>query len=425
MLMRTNGSGPSDFFGVLDIGTSKTVCLIVARPKAGGVPWRRQSVRLAGIGCAPTHGVKAGVVVDVDGAGHSVREAVTRAEQAAEVAVDAVYVAVTGGGMRSRTFEADIQIEGRSVSPADIDRLLAAGRKYAVRDGRILLHMNPIAYRLDEGDPVSDPIGMTGRVLGAELHAVTADGEPLANLLQAVERSELETVGVVPAPCASGLGSATEEERRQGVVCIDMGAGATTLSMFAGGSLRAVDTLAVGGQHITFDIARGLSASFEDAERIKTRCGTLDAAASHDQGMVACTRAGEEELALHQTSNAKLHGIIATRMANLLAHVAERTARLGAGRLAAKRIVLTGGASQLTGLSDFAERILARPVRIGRPEPAPGMPADCCAPPFSTAVGLVQLALDPTAGVRRPRNGSALGRPTRFERVDQSLLDGA
>ena len=108
MLMRTNGSGPSDFIGVLDIGTSKTVCLIVARPKAGGAPWRRQSVRLVGFGCAPTHGVKAGVVIDVDGAEQGVREAVTRAEQVAEVAVDEVYLAVTGGGMRSRTFEADI-----------------------------------------------------------------------------------------------------------------------------------------------------------------------------------------------------------------------------------------------------------------------------------------------------------------------------
>ena len=287
MLMRTNGSGSSDFFGVLDIGTSKTVCLIVQRPKAGGAPWRRQSVRVVGVGCAPTHGVKAGVVVDVDGAGQGVREAVTRAEQVAQVAVEDVYVAATGGGMRSHSFEADIEIERRVVSAADVDRLLAAGRRHAASDGRTLLHMNPIACRLDGSDPVLDPAGMVGRVLAVQLHAVTADGEPLANLLQAVERADLEVVGVAPAPCASGLASTTEDERRQGVVCIDMGAGTTTLAMFAGGTLRAVDTLAVGGQHITFDIARTLSVPFADAERIKTHCGTLDIAASHDQGMVA------------------------------------------------------------------------------------------------------------------------------------------
>ena len=137
------------------------------------------------------------------------------------------------------------------------------------------------------------------------------------------------------------------------------------------------------------------------------------------------TRAGEEEATLHQISTAKLHAIICTRLANLLAHVAERSQRPGAGRIAARHIVLTGGASQLAGLSEFAERILARPVRIGRPEPAADLPMDCAAPPFATAMGLVQLALDPAAGVRRARNGSAQKRPARLERVGQSLLDGA
>ena len=118
--------------------------------------------------------------------------------------------------------------------------------------------MNPIGYRLDEGDPVSDPIGMTGRVLAADLHAVTADDEPLPTCCRWSSGPSSRPVGVVPAPYASGLASTTEEERRLGVVCIDMGAGATTLSMFAGGSLRAVDTVAVGGQHVTFDIARAL-----------------------------------------------------------------------------------------------------------------------------------------------------------------------
>ena len=170
--------------------------------------------------------------------------------------------------------------------------------------------------------------------------------------------------GVAPAPYASGLASTTEEERRLGIVCIDMGAGATTLSVFAADRLRLVDTVAVGGQHVTFDIARALSTPFDQAERIKTLYGTLDSAASEDQGMVAYTLTGEEEPTLYQTTKARIQGIVRNRVTDLLAHVAERVERSGVGQLAAHGVVLTGGGSQLPGLSKMAEGILARPVRI-------------------------------------------------------------
>ena len=209
--------------------------------------------------------------------------------------------------------------------------------------------------------------------------------------------------GVAPAPYASGLASTTEEERRLGIVCIDMGAGATTLSVFAAGRLRLVDTVAVGGQHVTFDIARALSTPFDQAERIKTLYGTLENAASEDEGMVAYTLAGEEEPTLYQTTKARIQGIVRNRVADLLAHVAERIERSGVGQLAAHGVVLTGGGSQLPGLSRFAEGILARPVRIAHLQPVAGLSPDWCNPVFSTAVGLTQIAFDPSAGIRNER----------------------
>src|SRR5262249_38498594 len=163
---------------------------------------------------------------------------------------------------------------------------------------------------------------MSGRALTADLHAVSADDVPLSNMSSAIERAGPSVAGVAAAPYASGIACTTEEERRLGVMCIDMGAGTTTLSMFAEGRLLAVDTLAVSGQHVTFDLARTLSTPFVEAERIKTLYGTLDAAASEDQGMVAYTLAGEEEPTLYQTTKAQIHGIISTRLADLLAHVA-------------------------------------------------------------------------------------------------------
>ena len=192
----------------------------------------------------------------------------------------------------SRTFAADTRIEGKTIGSAHVERLMAAGRKYAERDGGTLLHINHVGYRLDGAATIANPLGMTGTTLAADLHAITVDDAPLRSLVNVIERAGFIPAGVAPAPYASGLASTTEEERRLGVVCIDMGAGATTLSVFAAGRLRLVDTVAVGGQHVTFDIARALSTPFDQAEQIKTLYGTLENAASEDEGMVAYTLPG-------------------------------------------------------------------------------------------------------------------------------------
>jgi cell division protein FtsA len=350
---------------------------------------------------------------------------VEQAERAAKIATRDMFVAVACGRLRSNTFAADTHIHRRSVEQADIDKLVAAGRAYAARDGRTLLHMNLIGYRLDGSTSVPEARGMAGRTLAADLHTVTADDGPLSNLLQAVERADRPAAGVAPTPYASGLASTTQEERRLGVMCIDLGAGTTALSMFADGKLLAVDTVAVGGQHVTFDIARTLSTPFDEAERIKTLYGTLDGAASQDQGMVAYTLAGEEEPTLYQTTKAHIRGIISTRVADVLGQIAERLARSDVAHAAAQRVVLTGGASQLPGLSEFARPILGRPVRIAHLLPEPGLPPDCCKPAFSAAVGLIQIALDPTAGVRWARGWGALQGPGTRQRIGQRLLNGA
>jgi cell division protein FtsA len=398
---KISGQG-GNIVGLVDIGTSKTVCLIVAMPKPrpNGV-WRRESVRVLGIGRRPSRGLKAGVVIELDAAEQALRGAVTQAEQMAGVTIDEVFLSVTCGRLKSSTFAADTRIEGRIVEGADIERLMSAGRKYAERDGRTLLHMNHIAYRLDGAAGVTDPRGMAAATLAADLHAVTADDAPLRNLLHAVERAYLSVTGVAPAPYASGLAATTEEERRLGTICIDIGAGATTLSIFAEGRLLCVDTVAVGGNHVTFDVARALSTPFAEAERIKRLYGTVESGAADDQATVAYTLTGEEQPSLYQTTKAHIHGIVASRVSDLLGHVVERVERSGVAHFAAHRVVLTGGGSLLPGMSRLAGEILGRPARTAQVRALEGMPPDCCDPALSTVVGLVSVALDPAAGVRQ------------------------
>ena len=277
---------------------------------------------------------------------------------------------------------------------------------------------------LDDAATIANPLGMTGTTLAADLHAITVDDAPLRSLVNVIERAGFIPAGVAPAPYASGLASTTEEERRLGIVCIDMGAGATTLSVFAADRLRLVDTVAVGGQHVTFDIARALSTPFDQAERIKTLYGTVDGAASEDDGMVAYTLTGEEEPVLYQTTKARIQDIVRNRVTDLLAHIAERVERSGVGQLAAHGVVLTGGGSQLPGLSKMAEGILARPVRIARLQPLAGLSPDWCNPVFSTAVGLTQVVFDASAGIHKERGSSESEPPGYLERVGHWLRKG-
>jgi cell division protein FtsA len=414
-----------DAVGVLDIGTSKTVCLIVAaqNTRTAGV-WRREAASVLGFGHRPSRGLKAGVVIELDGAEQAVRAAVTKAEERAGLTIEQVLVAVTGEQLRSTTFEAETRIERDVVRVADTDRLMAAGRKYARRGGQALLHLNHIAYRLDGTSVMPDPFGRPGSLLAADLHAVTVEEAALRNLLQVVERAYLSPAGTVPAPYASGLAATTEEERRLGATCIDLGAGATTVSMFAAGRLLWVGTVAVGGQHVTFDIARALSTPFVEAERIKTTFGTLETAGADDREDAADDDSAERGSPLPAEAAANLSGIIADRISDLLNQVAACIEESGVSHLAAHRIILTGGGSQLPGLPQFAEQVLQRPVRIGRPRPISGLPTPYCAPQFSTAFGLVQTALDPVAGaIRNSGRGDGDGAGY-LRRVGQWLREG-
>ena len=236
----------------------------------------------------------------------------------------------------------------------------------------------------------------------------SSDMASTRNLMLAVERCHLDIEAIVASPYASGLSVLVDDEMELGAAVLDLGGGTTTIGVFRGGHLTHVDGFAVGGNHVTMDIARGLTIRASDAERLKALYGSCLAAASDDRESIAIAQVGEEADYAHHVPKSQLTRIIKPRVEEILELARDRLKASGFGPQAGRRLVLTGGASQLTGLADAARRIVSPQVRIGRPLGVRGLPESAKSPAFASAVGL--LVYPQFAGVEffEPRRRGAM-----------------
>jgi cell division protein FtsA len=382
----------SAILSVLDVGTSKIVCLI-ARLNPGGASQslrgRTHRCRILGIGHQRSRGIKGGAVVDMDAAEEAIRLAVDAAERMAGVEVESVIINATGGRLGSQLFDAKVAIGGRAVSQGDIHRVLEACTARGGRDGRAVLHSLPIGFSIGETRHIEDPRGMIGEELGADMHVLSCDAAAARNLVLAVERCHLSVDALVATPYAAGLSTLADDEAELGAALIDMGAGTTSVSVFSGGNLTYVDGFAVGGNHVTTDIARGLSIRLADAERLKTLYGACIASASDERETISVVQVGEDGEHPAHLPKSNLISIIKPRAEEILELVRDRLKGAGFPAHAGRRLVLTGGASQLTGMPEEAKRIISGQVRMGRPLGVEGLPESAKSPAFSAAVGLL------------------------------------
>ena len=299
-------------------------------------------------------------------------------------------VAVSSGRLTSELYAATINVAGPAVTEHDVARVLTAGSHHSVRPGSVVLHSLPIGYALDGVRGIGEPRGMLGHQFGVDMHAVTGDVAAVRNLMFAVERCHLSVEAMVAAPYVAGLSVLADDEADLGAALIDMGAGTTTAAVFSGGRFIHADGFALGGHHVTMDLARGLNARVADAERIKTFYGSVLAGGSDERDMVTVPPVGEDDREPPQfVSRASLVRIIKPRVEEILEMVRDRLAVSPFAAEPRARVVLTGGASQLTGLPDLAARILNRPVRVGRPLGIAGLPEAAKGPAFAVAAGLL------------------------------------
>jgi len=377
----------------LDIGTSKIVCLIARlRPHPPQDVLRRRShgIEILGIGHTAAAGIKSGTVVNLSEAEDAVRHAVDVAERSASVQLESVVLSVSAGRLASELYSASINIVGQTITDGDISRVLAAGSRHSVREGRVALHSLPIGYAIDGVRGIGEPRGMLAQQFAVDMHSVTADAAAIRNLMLVVERCHLAVEAMVAAPYVSGLAVLADDEADLGTAVIDMGAGTTTTAVFSGGRFIHADSFAVGGLHVTMDLARGLNTRISHAERIKTLYGSVLAGGSDERDMVAVPPVSDDAREPPQfVSRARLVRIIKPRIEEVLEMVRDRLATSPFAAEPRAQIILTGGASQLTGFSELASRVLGRSVRIGRPLGISGLPDAAKGPAFAVAGGLL------------------------------------
>ena len=400
--------GRSGATAAVDLGASKVACFIM-RPD--GVRAADRTITAAGVGYVQSRGIRGGAVVDVDEAAQSIAQAVERAEVLAGAHVSSVTLSTAGGRLASQRVSATVSLGARPIGDADLTRAIAAATAGVKQPGRRVIHLRPIAWSVDGQKGVRDPRAMFGRQLGLQLLVVTLDELAFQTFSTCVERAHLQFDGVVAAPFVSALAALEEDEMDLGSILIDMGGGSTSVAVYSGGSLVHIDSLAVGGGHVTQDVARGLSTSIAGAERIKTLHGSAIASSNEDREMIEAPPRGDDPGAGPVIApRSLLKGIIAPRVEETLELLRERLKAAGALEPGAG-IVLTGGASQLAGVREVAVRVFDRPVRFGRPRRVPHLADAASGPAFCAAAGILHRAAFGPREASPKRTASARGGP--------------
>src|SRR5271154_2954883 len=377
----------------LDVGTSKIACMIARlKPSApsDALRGRSHAVELIGYSQIQSKGVKAGAVVDLVECEQAVRQAVALAEDMAKVQVESVLLSVSAGRLQAQLIEAAVDIRGAAVTPSDVARVTSAGMYHATGEGRTVLHALPTGYSIDGVKGVRDPKGMMARQFGVDMNVVTADTTVVKNLMLVVERCHLNVEAMAASPYVAGLAVLTDDEADLGAAVVEMGAGTTTIAIFSGGRFVHASGFSVGGQHVTMDLARGLSACIADAERIKTLYGTVLTGGSDARELMSVPSAGDNERDVPQiVSRATIANIVLHRVEEIFEMVRDRLAASPFAAEPKARVVLSGGASQLNGLVELATQVLGRPVRIGRPLGFSRLPNEAKSASFAVPSGLL------------------------------------
>lgn len=374
----------SDLFVGLDIGTTK-VCVVVGERTSD------DDVSIVGVGQATSSGLKKGVVINIESTTEAIKKAVYEAEVMAGVEIDRVFLGIAGAHIQSRNCHGTIALKHKEIRLRDIDRVIDAARAIDIADDREVLHILPQEYIVDTQDGIKEPVGMRASRLEARVHIVTSTTSSAENLIRCAQKAGLTVADIVLEPLASGEAILTPDEKELGVALVDIGGGTTDVAVFSDGSVVHTHVFAIGGDHITNDIALGLRTPSDEADRIKREEGSaMTALVGHQETFELKGVGGRAE---RRIARSLLAQIIEPRAEEMLALVRQQIQNSGYASLLASGAVLTGGTALLPGMTELAEEVLRLPVRIGLPRTRGGLTKLVADPRHATSVGLVRFGM--------------------------------
>jgi cell division protein FtsA len=366
----------------LDIGTAK-VMVVVAEVLPGG------ELKLAGLGVAPSNGLKRGVVVNIDATVQSIQQALKEAELMADCKISRVYTGITGSHIRGINSSGMVAVKDREVTPADVARVVETARAINISTDQRLLLVEPQEFVID-GQDVREPIGMSGIRLEAKVHIVTGAQSAAENIIKCVRRCGLEVDQLMLNPLASSQAVLTEDERELGVVLVDIGAGTTDVAIFTNGAIRHTAVIPIAGDLITSDIAMALRTPTKDAEDIKVENGYAKQLLADPETQVEVPGLGDR--GPRMLSKQALAGVIEPRVEEIFSLVQQVVRESGYEEVLSSGVVLTGGSAVMPGMVELGEDIFLKPVRRGIPKYSSALSDMVAQPRAATVMGLLEEA---------------------------------
>lgn len=366
----------------VDIGTAK-VMVAVAEVLAGG------ELKLAGFGLAPSHGLKRGVVVNIDATVQSIQQALKEAELMADCKITRVYTGITGSHIRGINSSGMVAIKDREVSTTDVARVLETARAINISTDQRLLLVQPQEFVID-GHDVKEPIGMSGIRLEAKVHIVTGAQSAAENIVKCVRRCGLEVEHLMLNPMASSQSVLSQDECELGVALVDIGAGTTDVAIFAGGAIRHTAVIPIAGDLITSDIAMALRTPTKDAEDIKVENGYAKQLLADPDTQVEVPGLGDR--GPRMLSRQALAGVIEPRVEEIFSLAQQVIRESGFEEVLSSGIVLTGGSAVMPGMLELGEDIFLKPVRRGVPKYSSALADMVAKPHAATVMGLLEEA---------------------------------
>ncbi|MEE9252132.1 MAG: cell division protein FtsA [Thermodesulfobacteriota bacterium] len=364
----------------LDLGTTK-VCAIVGETTEGG------EIDIVGIGTHPSFGLKRGVVVNIDDTVTSIKRAIAEAEHMAGCEISTVFSGIAGGHIKGITGHGMITIRTQEVTNSDIDRVVESASALLIPTDREILHIIPQEYIVDGQPGIKDPVGMHGVKLEAKVHIVTGQITSAQNLVKCIHLAGMDVADISIEQIASSEAVLTEDEKEIGVVLVDIGGGTTDIGIFYGGTIRYIESMTLGGDHIDRDLALGLSAPLPEAKRIKEKYGSALLDLVNSEETVEVISVGGR--GLKNVPRKRLAMIIEPRVEEIFELIKREIVKSGYYDLVPGGAVITGGSVLIDGSAELAERVLGMPVRMGIPSNIGGLKDIIANPIYSTGVGLV------------------------------------